>query len=271
MNLPHSNILPIKYLSAVYNNTTNSYKFYWFLGILECLRKYNKEEIYIDDIVIEMIAGVWYPINYFNLSFGKQDQLERNVILLKEELKLKKDINKEELVIYLKDKANQTIINNLLFNLKRYIPFRFLSPWYNNSLRGLPDKDKNRIIYLNTRKYINHPSESPIYKFSDNMEKIILSKEWFEYLLIHFSIIKAFTLWHLIRYLQKNNPNSPNLQEKLFPPQFRKLTAAKNYWQTYIEKFTDIKCVYSNQILTKDNMSIDHFVAAEIFSSILPV
>ena len=64
----------------------------------------------------------------------------------------------------------------------------------------------------------------------------------------------------MIKYLQKNNPNVPNLQEKLFPPLFRKLTLAKNYWWLYLENFPGTKCIYSNQILTKKNISIDHFI-----------
>ncbi|RMD90092.1 MAG: ATP-binding cassette domain-containing protein [Calditrichaeota bacterium] len=39
MKLPDSEILPIKYLSAVFKYTTNSYKFYWFLAIFEAFRE----------------------------------------------------------------------------------------------------------------------------------------------------------------------------------------------------------------------------------------
>ncbi|MCX6151954.1 MAG: hypothetical protein NTX22_15620 [Ignavibacteriales bacterium] len=276
MKLPVSNTLPIKYLSAVFDNTTNSYKFYWFLGILECLKKSNKEEIFIEDILIEMIACVWYPINYFKLSFGKQDQLEKIVVALKNELEFEKDISKDDLINHLKDKSNKGFINRLLYELRRYVPFRFLSPWYNNELRGLADNDKNKIIHSNANKNFNHPTEMPIYKFSTEKTKIILNNEWFDYLLIHLSIAKGFTFWHLIKYLQKNNPNVPNLQEKLFPPLLRKLTIAKNYWQLYLDNFTDVKCIYSNQILYKNNISIDHyipwsFVAHDQLWNLLPV
>ncbi|MEO8399693.1 MAG: HNH endonuclease domain-containing protein [Ignavibacteriaceae bacterium] len=260
MKLPISDSLPIKYLAAVFNNTTNSYKFYWFLGILECLKKFNSKEIFIQDVLTEMIAEVWFPINYFKLSFGKQDRLEKLVISLKDELKLEKDISKDDLINHLKNKSNKELINQLLFDLKRYVPFRFLSPWYNESLRGLPDNNKNNIIYLSTNKNFNHPTERPIYKFSSERTKIILSKEWFDYLIIHLSIIKAFTFWHLINYLQKNNPNVPNLPEKLFPPLKRKLIVAKNYWQKYLENFKNVKCIYSNQVLSRDNICIDHYI-----------
>lgn len=39
MKLPQSELLPINYLSAIFNNTTNLYKFYWFLAIFEAFRE----------------------------------------------------------------------------------------------------------------------------------------------------------------------------------------------------------------------------------------
>ena len=65
MNLPTSSKLPIKNLSGVFNNTTNSYKFYWFLAILEKLKTTESGFLLIDELLIEMIASVWYPINSF--------------------------------------------------------------------------------------------------------------------------------------------------------------------------------------------------------------
>ena len=68
MKLPDSTNLPIKYLAAVFNKTTNSYKFYWFLVILENVKS-GKTKINIDSLIIDMIGEIWYPINYFKLSF----------------------------------------------------------------------------------------------------------------------------------------------------------------------------------------------------------
>jgi hypothetical protein len=51
MKLPKSTHLPIEYLSSVFSHTTNSYKFYWFLSILENVNK-GREKISIDDLII---------------------------------------------------------------------------------------------------------------------------------------------------------------------------------------------------------------------------
>jgi len=73
--LPSSRSLPVEYLSASFDNVTNSYKFYWFLAILDHLRNKPSRVIPIHQLTAAMIANAWYPANYFRLSFGKQDRL----------------------------------------------------------------------------------------------------------------------------------------------------------------------------------------------------
>ena len=95
MNLPYSEDLPIAKLSAVFKETTNSYKYYWFLSQLELLKSNNKATIPIDLIIIEMIGAAWYPVNYFKLSFGKQDKLSELILDMQRYLGFPKDIQKK--------------------------------------------------------------------------------------------------------------------------------------------------------------------------------
>lgn len=111
MKLPYSYDLPIHNLASVFSSTTNSYKFYWFLAILEHVKN-GKEKINIYDIIIEMICEIWYPINYFRLSFGKQDKFTHTVEKIKEEIDCNKDIYKarlKELLIQNKEKKELKI------------------------------------------------------------------------------------------------------------------------------------------------------------------
>ena len=73
MFLPEHNQLDIGKLSSVFRDTTNSYKFYWFLSILDSLRDNGESIISQKDITLRMLANVWYPLDYFKLSFGKRD------------------------------------------------------------------------------------------------------------------------------------------------------------------------------------------------------
>jgi hypothetical protein len=67
-NLPFDEHLPVEILSAGFRNVTNSYKFFWFLAILEHIQEDHSRVIPIDQLLARMVAWVWYPTNYFKLS-----------------------------------------------------------------------------------------------------------------------------------------------------------------------------------------------------------
>lgn len=275
MNLPLTELLPIEYLASSFNKVTNSYKFYWFLAILECLKNSKSNFIPIDNILFEMIAEVWYPINYFKLSFGKQDQFSKTVALIKNELKIGKEIKKKNLIDIIKKNKHNNLLNSLISDLSRYVPFRFLSPWFSRELTGIRDVQKNFKIFSYANRSFTNSLKKPIYKFSNDKKQIIISEEWMYYLMKHIKIIRGFTYWHLLDYLQKNNPNVPNIQKKLFPPLIRNLSKARSYWTTYIQNVKDLTCIFSQQPLEKSNITIDHylpwsFVAHDQLWNLLP-
>ena len=63
----------------------------------------------------------------------------------------------------------------------------------------------------------------------------------------------------MIIYLQKRNPSVPGISDKLYLPQERKLDKVKKYWKTILE-IQPINEIYGNNVITKDNITIDHFV-----------
>ncbi len=260
MKLPSSNILPIENLSGVFNNTTNSYKFYWFLAILEKIKNTESENFLIDELIIEMIASAWYPIDFFKLSFGRQDKLSQTIIDLKIAFAIPDEIKKNDLLILLKKEKGNKNLKKLIDNLARYVPYRSLSPWFTSQLIGRRDAEKNRIIYDNSSMFFNSNAVMPLYKFSSDQKQIIIADEWLPYLSRHLSILQGYTFWHLINYLQKNNPNTTNIQNKLFPPIIRDLKVAKLFWKNYLMKQGSVRCIYSGYLLKKDELSIDHFI-----------
>lgn len=79
MTTLHSNTdLPIHLLSSCFNSTSATYKFYWFISLLEATEQ-GYHRINKQDLFAGMIANAWYTVNYFNISFGKQDQLQRAI------------------------------------------------------------------------------------------------------------------------------------------------------------------------------------------------
>lgn len=258
MNLPHSKQLPVQNLAAVFGYVTNSYKYYWLLAILEFVKKGN-DKIYIHDLAIEMIGEVWYPFNYYRLSFGKQDGFENTLNEILIIFDCQKDIKKPELIEMLSKNRENIKIKKLASKLTRYVPSRFLTPWFNSKLRGLPDTKKDKLI-IELSKSENNADNIPLYHIDFKHQLLIIHPLWMSYLQKHLSIIQGYTYWQLINYLQKLNPNVPNITAKIFPPEKRSLSKAKKFWDIYFSIKKPFQCIYSGNSLFIKNYSIDHYL-----------
>ena len=85
MLLPQSQILSTNRLNRIFDHTVATYKYYWFLGILDLFVKHGKTRINEWEIINSMVANAWYPVNYFRLSFGKSEKLYDAILLLQKE------------------------------------------------------------------------------------------------------------------------------------------------------------------------------------------
>lgn len=252
-DLPISNKLPIHHLSTCFNNVTNSYKFYWFLAILDSIAE--QQVIPIEALLANMIASVWYPTNYFKLSFGKQDRLGIISLKVNQQGYLKKSDIASEVLNQLSAK---TKTSKQIRSLGRFVPYRFLRPFFERELRGVPDWKIERLIVELVEQSFNDKTNLPLYRFVN--DRIEIQEDWFKYLQQHIHILRGFCLWHLLNYLQKNNPNVPNIAQKLFVPEQRDLKQAKKFWKIVFSEIGTIQCVYSNQVITETDFSLDHFL-----------
>ncbi len=262
MRLPQQSDLPIHYLASVFNSgrVTNSYKFYWLLSILQLIRQHPSQTVFFfQHIAIQMIANVWYPIHYYRLSLGKQDKLAEAVKALQTILDIPIDTKQQEIVGLIEGRIAERNILSQVKKAYKYVPYRFLSTWFNSELRGQKDAVKNKMIAALANENFLGINNIPIYKFLNN--KIEIHPTWRIYFEKHWTILESFCLWHLLNYLQKNNPNVPNIAGKLFEPKSRKLTNAKKFWANYLLEKKTINCIYSSQKLTPETeISIDHFI-----------
>ena len=78
MNLPFSDNLPINKLASSFANTSATYKFYWLIAIIELVEN-SQTTIKKRDVFSRMISNSWYTVNYFHVSFGKQDLIQNAV------------------------------------------------------------------------------------------------------------------------------------------------------------------------------------------------
>lgn len=247
MILPYNYRLPVSSLSRIFANTTATYKFYWFVTVLDIVVKERKTRMSFWEIIAGMIAESWYPIHYFKLSFGKSDSLYVQSLALQKALNIPIDADKEKIKRTLLDNLNEDRIKSLLRVFTLNVPYRFLSPW---------------IKYTNDKEVVKKSQalENDCL-YSIHEEEIVINESWIEYLTENYTILRDFTFWNLTEFIQKRNPNVPDVPSKLIKPILREsLTKQHKFWDTYIENVGQMKCIYTGKPIIAKNYDLDHFV-----------
>jgi hypothetical protein len=79
-SLPPSQSLNISALARLFNDTTNSYKYLFFLSLLDIRHPCQPTSpIAFSDLIVEMLAHAWFPHSDFKLSFGSQDKITQQL------------------------------------------------------------------------------------------------------------------------------------------------------------------------------------------------
>jgi len=247
MYIPNSDHLPTNKLSAIFNSTTASYKFYWFLSILNFVEK-GKVIIPKDDLFKEMAANAWYPATYYNLSFGAQDKLAEALVNIKNSHQLSSNFDTLKLKVFL---SSQTRFEITFRFLDKYVPYKFLTPWY-------PKIENQKEIEILSQGFENR---APYALFKNHIE---INPDWVNYLTQNNKILKEYCYWNLSAFLQVRNPNTPNIASKLIPELIRNnLTKQREeFWKPTFEEIGFVPCIYTKEKLTLEanNFALDHFV-----------
>lgn len=227
--IPNHEYLPVNLLAASFNNTAAAYKFYWFLAILGEVED-GQYHIPKQRLFSGMVATSWYTINYFKISFGKQDQLHDKVkeIAAVEGLSIDEDWNKIRQCL---NTSNLLTTQKLLWHFDKQVPHRFLSPWF-------PSVAENRTaVYKTSQTFENNCL------YALDPTHITINPIWIDYLNRNAGILKSFCYWKLSLYLQKHNPNVPDIPNKLIKPAKRSgLTRQRKVWDLVIEELGGVDC-----------------------------
>jgi HNH endonuclease len=246
MQLPNDKNLPINLLNACFNNTSATYKFYWFLSILDAVED-GQMRIEKRALFARMISLSWYTVNYFHVSFGKQDNIQQAIEDIKRWESIDIDFSQKTVLEKLLNSNNIRTINALRhFDLN--VPHRFLSPWLGTGT--------SVSIYEKSRENTN------LAPYSLHKEYIIIQPQWLEYLRCNIGVLKSFCYWHLALYLQARNPNVPDIPSKLQRPMSRGgLSKHKsNFWDLIIKELGPIPCIYTGKKLGIKEYAVEHFV-----------
>lgn len=249
MHLPDTKNKSIQKLSQVFNSTSATYKFYWFIAILEIYNREHSTRIRFEEIIIRMIANAWYPIHYFRLSFGMQDKLAEYIYRIHEITGIPIDADKETIQQQLLNTV-QPEIKRMINNLTLNVPYRFLSPW-------IPFTNNVEVVEKSNLTEMDVP-----YALQMSMEKeIVIQPFYADYFQSNYRILLDFIYWNLSQYLQIRNPNVPDLTGKLVKPLHRSsLSTQRAYWELALEQMGSLSCIYTGKKLEKSGYDLDHFI-----------
>jgi len=271
--LPKSDTVDVSALSRLFKKTTNSYKYLFFISLLDILERRQFEAlspISFREIIIEMLANAWYSHTYFKLSFGLQDKISNKLDSLKIDISDTKIIFQDTDKRYLRRTISDKAIDDIILDLRRYVPFLLIRPFFKQELQSAktgkskrtnPGDDEQEIINLAESLFnVN----KPLYHFDASLYKdcrsINLHPEWVSYIENNYSIVRAWVGWEWLKYMQQRNPNVPAVANKLFPPQERgSLNNQKSYWKLILKQ-TNLQCIYSKQTLPSQSFSLDHYL-----------
>ena len=251
MLIPQSTTLTTRHLNRIFDKTVATYKYYWFLGILDLCVKQGKTRMNVWDIMVTMVANAWYPVNYFRLSFGKSESLYDAILALQKDYNIPINISVRDLTKLLQNLVETPDVRKRLNFLQLNVPFRFLRPWI--------DTSDDRQMVVRSQSYEN----DCLYKLEKENGTlwVELNPAWLAYLKENYEILGAFAYWGLTNFLQIRNPNVPNIPSKLVKREERNaLTAQHKFWNTAISHGMKVKCLYTGNLLEEHAYDLDHFI-----------
>lgn len=66
-------------LARMFRHTRMSYKYFWFLGLLDLIAERASTTIPVKTILHEMAVRAWHPVCFYRLTLGAGDTLEEKV------------------------------------------------------------------------------------------------------------------------------------------------------------------------------------------------
>jgi len=246
MHLPYNNKLPVRCLAACFNNTSTTYKYYWLLSILQSVEngQINIPKIHL---FARMLSNAWYTVNYFHVSFGKQDHIQTAIKWIHENEKIAIDEKSNIVFERLSNTRNKNTVD-LLWHFDGNVPHWFLSPWF--------PRMKRADIYKNSQSF----SQNSLYSL--HKDSLTIHPEWIGYLTDNSKLLKDYCYWNLALFLQSKNPNVPDIPNKLIKPAIRNSLAhqRKYFWDIVFRELGNIKCIYTGSNLTINEYAVEHFI-----------
>jgi HNH endonuclease len=259
------------------DDATNSYKFFWLQALLWTVEYQPATVVSLRDLVVEMVVAAWHPVTLYKLSLGPRDMLQRAVT----QIHAVSGLPSAAPAVKVRKAVLETpSLGNLASELTRFVPFRFITPWFKNELRGLRDDQHNRRIRELAAAAFGRHSSCP-YAFDNTLHAVRIDPGWHGWMRENIAILRAFADSGLARFLQARNPGVPGIPAKLHAPIWRSgLVRGRKFWDVALSALAAQGSSYAVDIYTDAKLnpgfSIDHFlpwsfVAHDLLWNLAPV
>jgi superfamily II DNA or RNA helicase len=168
----------IEKLWHVFDSKATSYKYFWFLSIIQLYNENKQDSILHKQILTRMISNAWRYVFKEESEFPKTDQIPKYLNQILVQYMLDESSKREEVegqVLYYYERSH---LNRFLSPLLRNVPYRFLSPW-------IPFTSNDDVIVKS-----NDQNTRCLYSIHD--DGISINAIWRDYLIENYNKIIAF-------------------------------------------------------------------------------
>ena len=179
------------------------------------------------------------------------------------------DDDKAKLTISKTDEWNISFIFEILEDFRNRLWITFWTTiWYGNSWEIR--------IPMNIKKHISNIADytpDKIINKDDKWDLKIIRSSWSSDITIsyrlknpeklkdNYQILRDFSFWNLNVFLQRRNPNVPDLPSKLVKPiQRESLQQQRGLWNLFIRENGGFNCIYTDAIIEGSSYDLDHFI-----------
>jgi hypothetical protein len=246
-------------LGGVFDDTTSSYKLFWFRALLAFIAlPQSSNSIPLPDLFREMVIAAWPPVILFHLKLGIQDRLQNVVQQLARSSNLSPFCSPAEVRRALSGWQDAA---TYLERFVRYVPTRFITPWFERDLRGISDETNiTRQITDLARARVGRGRSAPYFIIDSALQFDPVWRDWF---VSNNVLVSSFVDQGLSNYLQARNPSVPGIVRKLRAPIQRDLRRARSFWEV-VQRVSLAQRQELHDIFTggklEGRFSIDHFL-----------
>jgi hypothetical protein len=175
-------------LKNVFKHKSTSYKYFWLLSILELLKE--EKIMTFENLTIKMLSQAWMYVVNNSLSLGPKDQLGKHIGSVCTAFGLSNRMSHTVVEKRLTDNP-EFVSKNVVNQLLKDVPYRFLSPW---------------IKYTSNSDVIAKSNDPTFFTpYALLKDCIVMDEDWHDYFAENYDEIYMFAKNSLIEYLKQYN------------------------------------------------------------------